>query len=157
MLSGLRNDMIYDRGLFSKLQKIKLLSLIKSFKLKSRKNILCQKFTCIWPFQMAQRLSSYLLSGKSPKNVTLLVWFKTLCSIPSLLFRPLVECQCSQVFLGRYRQFLKNLSPISPHANIARNRQNRHKSAQFRHKFANFLGHKMLILVKFPHFSIKNC
>ena len=79
MLSGLRNDMICDRGLFSKLQKIKLLSLIKSFKLKSGKNFLCQKFTHIWPFQMAQRLSSYLLSGKSRKNVTLLVWFKTLC------------------------------------------------------------------------------
>ena len=31
--------------------------------------------------------------------------------------------QCSQVFLGRYRQFLEKLQPISPHANIARNRQ----------------------------------
>ena len=87
--------MICDRGLFSKLQKIKLLSLIKSFKLKSGKNFLCQKFTHIWPFQMAQRLSSYLLSGKSRKNVTLLVWFKTLCIDWEWIFKLRI---CSKAF-----------------------------------------------------------
>ena len=66
------------------------------------------------------------------------------------------KCQCSQVFLGRYRQFLKNLSPISPLANIARSRQIRHKPAQFRHKIATFFTQKAPILSKFDQFSRKN-
>ena len=108
VLSGLRYDMICNRGLFSKWQKIKLLSLIKSFKLKSGKNFLCQKFTHIWPFQMAQRLSSYLLSGKSRKNVTLLVWFKTLCVRewePTMAFTMWVNTSCQ----GQLQHFFKKV------------------------------------------------